>query len=220
MASFNPFSWFSSSSTDEDVRSSVGAPATESRRKGGLSSFFFPSEEEEENRIKVAMRRYGYSLAELHSYPDMMKLPQVPKEMLADEKVKEELDRQHEKCQQRYDAVDTCVTQMLEHDRKSKRKYARLQQCKSQWISFQRCVSFRDKTILRDVRRWEKKHVASLSPAEANAYIDDLRAKQRYAEYVQRRTDDEQEELRRKREHENLALRVKNLTAGPGGEDA
>nr|CCA30151.1 hypothetical protein NCLIV_069660 [Neospora caninum Liverpool]CEL71311.1 TPA: hypothetical protein BN1204_069660 [Neospora caninum Liverpool] len=183
MASLNPFSWFSSSSNeDAPSSSSVGAPASETRRKGGLASLFFPSEEEEENRIKIAMRRYGYSLAELHSYPDMMNLPQVPQEMLADAKVKEELDRQHEKCQQRYNAVDTCVTQMLEHDQKSKRKYARLQQCKSQWISFHRCVSFRDKTILRDVRRWEKKHVASLPPAQANAYIEDLQAKQRYAE--------------------------------------
>ncbi|PFH36546.1 hypothetical protein BESB_047380 [Besnoitia besnoiti] len=211
--SFNPFSWFSSasSSPDGDGASAIPPSSTEIRRRGTLSSMFFPSEEEEENRIKIAMKRYGYSLAELHSYPDMMKLPQVPQDMLRDERVKRELDKQLEKCQQRYDAVDMCVTHMMEHDQNSKRKYARLQQCKPPWVAFQRCVSFRDKTILRDLSKWEVTHVASLSPSQKAAYLEDLRAKQRYAEYVQRRTDDEQEGLRRKREAENLALRLKNL---------
>ncbi|PHJ25252.1 hypothetical protein CSUI_000901 [Cystoisospora suis] len=215
MTSFSPFSWFSSSSSSdrEDSSSVESADSGGGRRSRSVFSFLFPSAEDKENRLKIAMRRYGYTLAQLHSYPDMMQLPDIPQEMLQLQKhFQEELEKQKEKCRWRYNTIHQCVEHVSDHDAKSRFKYARLQECKPQWAAFQQCVTFRDKMILRDVQNWERNYIKTLAPHQKEAYLEDLRGKLRYAEYVHRRTEDEQEVLRRKREQEHLELRLKNLT--------
>lgn len=43
--------------------------------------FLFKNKQTEENKLKVAERKYGYTLAELHAYKHVMKPPQMPEGM-------------------------------------------------------------------------------------------------------------------------------------------
>ncbi|CDJ33848.1 uncharacterized protein EMH_0056230 [Eimeria mitis] len=244
--------------------------------------FLFKNKQTKENKLKVAEKKYGYTLGELHAYKHVMIPPRMPERMeqakpemayaydqiqklvatevyeqqtenhfatmppqtaskgyppiapsataayAASSNAKSRLPEEGDgangpntvdesciKCLGYYLALDRCVRAVSKQDEKNRiYKHTRLHACKPHWIWFNRCVSYRDRQLLREIHSWEAEHVSSLGPKQREEYVERLLGTKRYLEYAAARSRDEVDVVRLKREASHIIARLDKLNRG------
>eukprot|EP00386_Alphamonas_edax_P013090 GDKI01040576.1.p2 GENE.GDKI01040576.1~~GDKI01040576.1.p2 ORF type:complete len:180 (+),score=58.21 GDKI01040576.1:98-637(+) len=156
----------------------------------------------EKNKLKTSEKTYGYTWVQLHAFREMTALPKVPESMPI-----ELLPTNTNNCDGLSSSLERCIDKGIETER-SIAPFARLHVCKPHWVRLTRCVRTRDEGVMRAVEGWEAKHVASMTGKDREAYLEDLKTRMQYLEYVNQRSTDEEELYRLSKETNQLRRRL------------
>ncbi|CAD2090428.1 conserved Plasmodium protein, unknown function [Plasmodium vinckei brucechwatti] len=105
-------------------------------------------------------------------------------------------------CLNYYNNIDTCVTKKYQKNVQNKKyKFTRLHTCKPHYILFSRCIKFRDKKIMKEIKKMELE----------SSYLNEFSTNLNYHEYRINQTYEGVEKIRLNKELNELRERYNNI---------
>ncbi|SCN59868.1 conserved Plasmodium protein, unknown function [Plasmodium chabaudi chabaudi] len=115
-------------------------------------------------------------------------------------------------CLNYYNNIDTCVTKKYQKNVQNKKyKFTRLHTCKPHYILFSRCIKFRDKKIMKEIKKMELEYYNTLSPQNKSRYLNEFSTNLNYHEYRINQTYEGVEKIRLNKELNELRERYNNI---------
>ncbi|SCN59869.1 conserved Plasmodium protein, unknown function [Plasmodium chabaudi adami] len=115
-------------------------------------------------------------------------------------------------CLNYYNNIDTCVTKKYQKNVQNKKyKFTRLHTCKPHYILFSRCIKFRDKKIMKEIKKMELEYYNTLSPQNKSNYLNEFSTNLNYHEYRINQTYEGVEKIRLNKELNELRERYNNI---------
>ncbi|CAD2103207.1 conserved Plasmodium protein, unknown function [Plasmodium vinckei] len=115
-------------------------------------------------------------------------------------------------CLNYYNNIDTCVTKKYQKNVQNKKyKFTRLHTCKPHYILFSRCIKFRDKKIMKEIKKMELEYYNTLSPQNKSSYLNEFSTNLNYHEYRINQTYEGVEKIRLNKELNELRERYNNI---------
>ncbi|CDU17691.1 hypothetical protein, variant 2 [Plasmodium yoelii 17X] len=120
-------------------------------------------------------------------------------------------------CLNYYNNIDTCVTKKYQKNVQNKKyKFTRLHTCKPHYILFSRCVKFRDKKIMKEIKKMELDYYNALSPQNKSSYLSEFSTNLSYHEYRINQAYEGVEKIRLNKELNELRERYNNILKSNG----
>eukprot|EP00397_Hematodinium_sp_SG-2012_P029647 GEMP01031340.1.p1 GENE.GEMP01031340.1~~GEMP01031340.1.p1 ORF type:complete len:204 (+),score=35.00 GEMP01031340.1:34-645(+) len=188
------------------MSAAVAATPLSEEAAGGKSLQFQRTKITEKSALHSAEKIFGYTWDQLHSYKEMMALPQLPVSM-----ARELIPRKIVTCGVEFQGLDRCMEQLILHQRDNY-PYERLQICKPTWIQFNKCVTRRDMRVIRYVTKWESKHYDRMLPETQQEYLEDLARRAKYQDYASINTHCPLKKLLHTRDAIHIQTRIRNLS--------
>lgn len=88
-------------------------------------------------------------------------------------------------CLNYYNKLNTCVIKKYEKNVQNMiYKYTRLHTCKPHYIMFSRCINYRDKQIMKHIKKIEHKYICELNEIDRSSYLNEFLSNLNYQEYL------------------------------------
>ncbi|EDL45103.1 hypothetical protein, conserved [Plasmodium vivax] len=126
-------------------------------------------------------------------------------------------------CLNYYNNLDTCVIKKYQKNVQNRKyKFTRLHTCKPHYILFSRCVKYRDRKLMNEIKKVELNYYNSLSRGSRSLYLNEFTTNLSYHEYLISKMHDGVEKIKIKKELNELRERYNHIVkyADAGFTDA
>ncbi|SPJ10339.1 conserved Plasmodium protein, unknown function [Plasmodium sp. DRC-Itaito] len=115
-------------------------------------------------------------------------------------------------CLNYYNNLDTCVIKKYEKNVQSKKyKYTRLHTCKPHYVLFSRCIKYRDKKLMKEIKKIELNYYNSLNNINKGIYLNEFLTNLNYHEYLIGKLHDSIEKIKLNKELNELRERYDHI---------
>ncbi|CAA9987567.1 conserved Plasmodium protein, unknown function [Plasmodium knowlesi strain H] len=115
-------------------------------------------------------------------------------------------------CLNYYNNLDTCMIKKYQKNVQNRKyKFTRLHTCKPHYILFSRCVMYRDKKLMNEIKKVELNYYNSLSRDSRSLYLNEFTTNLNYHEYLISKMHDGVEKIKIKKELDELRERYNHI---------
>ncbi|CRG96838.1 conserved Plasmodium protein, unknown function [Plasmodium gallinaceum] len=115
-------------------------------------------------------------------------------------------------CLNYYNNLNTCIIKKYEKNVQNKKyKFTRLHTCKPHYVLFSRCIKYRDKKLMKEIKKIELNYFNSLNSTNKLSYLNEFLTNLNYHEYVISKLYDGVEKIKINKELNELKERYNNI---------
>ncbi|SBS96362.1 conserved Plasmodium protein, unknown function [Plasmodium malariae] len=115
-------------------------------------------------------------------------------------------------CLNYYNNLDTCVTKKYQKNVQSRKyKFTRLHTCKPHYILFSRCIKYRDRKLMNEIKKIELNYYSSLNRINRSIYLNEFSTNLGYHEYLISKQFDSVEKIKLNKELSELRERYNHI---------
>ncbi|ANQ07465.1 Uncharacterized protein PCOAH_00016210 [Plasmodium coatneyi] len=115
-------------------------------------------------------------------------------------------------CLNYYNNLDTCMIKKYQKNVQNRKyKFTRLHTCKPHYILFSRCVKYRDRKLMNEIKKVELNYYNSLSRDSRSLYLSEFTTNLSYHEYLISKMHDGVEKIKIKKELNELRERYNHI---------
>ncbi|KJP87426.1 hypothetical protein AK88_02858 [Plasmodium fragile] len=115
-------------------------------------------------------------------------------------------------CLNYYNNLDTCMIKKYQKNVQNRKyKFTRLHTCKPHYILFSRCIKYRDRKIMNEIKKVELNYYNSLNSGSRSLYLNEFTTNLSYHEYLIRKMHDGVEKIKIKKELNELRERYNHI---------
>ncbi|GAW80354.1 hypothetical protein, conserved [Plasmodium gonderi] len=115
-------------------------------------------------------------------------------------------------CLNYYNNLDTCVIKKYHKNVQNRKyKFTRLHTCKPHYVLFARCIKYRDRKLMNEIKKVEFNYYNSLDRGNRSLYLNEFITNLSYHEYLISKMNDGVEKIKVKKELNELRERYNHI---------